>query len=72
MTTADEFWGMAQDLYARARASIDPTTKRMLLRAADDWMKKAQEMRRPRAGRRSIQKGPLGWQPQRSPYDPPK
>jgi hypothetical protein len=46
MNTVAEFWKMAQDLYARARSSIDPTTKRMLLRATDNYMKKAQEIRR--------------------------
>lgn len=46
MNTEAEFWKMAQDLYARARSSIDPTTKRMLLQAADYYMKKAQDIRR--------------------------
>ena len=46
MATVDELWQAAHDLYARARTSIDPLTKRMLVRAADDYLKQADELRR--------------------------
>jgi hypothetical protein len=37
---------MAHDLYSRARASVDPSTKRMLMQAADDYLKQANDIRR--------------------------
>jgi len=43
--TADELWQMAHDLLERARVSIDPTTKRMLIRAADNYLQEATKMR---------------------------
>ena len=46
MATVEELWQLAQDLYARARASIDPATKRMLMNQADDLLKQADELRR--------------------------
>lgn len=46
MKTVDELWQMAHNLYARARASVDPATKRMLMEAADDYLKQANDIRR--------------------------
>jgi len=37
---------MAHNLYARARSSADPATKRMLMRTADDYLKQANDIRR--------------------------
>ena len=48
MATVEELWKMAHDMYARARGSLDPLTKRKLLRAADDYLKQANELRRHR------------------------
>lgn len=48
MKTVDELWQMAHNLYARARASVDPATKRMLMQAADDYLKQANDIRRSR------------------------
>jgi len=45
-TTVDELLGMAHDAYARARASLDPSTKQKLMRSADDYLKQAEELRR--------------------------
>lgn len=45
MATVQELWQMAHDLYARARVSIDPSTKQMLTRRADDLLKEAEELR---------------------------
>jgi hypothetical protein len=45
MATVQELWQMAHDLYARARTSIDPSTKQMLMRRADDLLKEAEELR---------------------------
>jgi Holliday junction resolvase-like predicted endonuclease len=45
MATVEELWQGAHDLYARARTSIDPSTKRMLMRAADDYLKQADDIR---------------------------
>ena len=45
MKTVDELWQMAHNLYARARASVDPATKRMLMQAADDYLKQANDIR---------------------------
>jgi hypothetical protein len=49
MTTVDELWQLAHDLYSEARASIDPARKRTLMRAADGNLRRADEMRRGRA-----------------------
>jgi hypothetical protein len=38
MPTVDELWQMATDLYARGQSSIDPSTKRMLMTAADSYL----------------------------------
>lgn len=46
MATVHELWQMAHDLYARARMSIDPSTKRMLMGRADDLLRQAEELRR--------------------------
>jgi hypothetical protein len=46
MTTVYDLWRTAYDLYARARSSLDPTTKTNLLRTADDYLKQANEIRR--------------------------
>ena len=46
MKTVDELWQMAHSLYVRARASVDPATKRMLMQAADDYLKQANDIRR--------------------------
>jgi hypothetical protein len=46
MATVQELWQMAHDLYARARTSIDPLTKRMLMGRADDLLRQAEELRR--------------------------
>ncbi len=37
---------MAHNLYARARSSADPATKRMLMRTADDYLKQVNDIRR--------------------------
>jgi Holliday junction resolvase-like predicted endonuclease len=46
MTTVDELWQRAHNLYARARSSVDPATKRMLMQAADEYLKQANDIRR--------------------------
>jgi hypothetical protein len=46
MATVEEFWQLAQELYTRARASIDPATKCMLMKQADDLLRQAEELRR--------------------------
>jgi len=48
MKTVDELWQMAHNLYGRARASVDPDMKRMLMQAADDYLKQANDIRRSR------------------------
>ena len=48
MATVDDLRQMAHELYARARTSIDPSTQRMLMKAADDYLRQADEMRRGR------------------------
>jgi len=48
MATVDELWNLAHDLYVRARASVDPSTKQMLLKAADDYLRQAADMRHER------------------------
>jgi hypothetical protein len=44
MTTVDELWQVAHNLYARS--SGDPAARRMLMRAADDYLKQANDIRR--------------------------
>jgi hypothetical protein len=46
MATVDDLWQMAHTLYARARSSVDPSAKLRLMRAADDHLKLANDMRR--------------------------
>jgi hypothetical protein len=46
MTTVDDLWQMAHNLYARARSCVDPAAKHMLMRAADDYLKQANDIRR--------------------------
>ena len=46
MANVDELWQMATDLYARGQSSNDPSMKQMLMRAAHDYLKQAEEMRR--------------------------
>jgi hypothetical protein len=46
MATVDDLWQIAHNLYARARSSADPVAKRMLMRAADDYLKQANDIRR--------------------------
>jgi len=46
--TVDELLGMAYDAYAQAHLSSDALTKQKLTRAAEDYMKRAKEMRRER------------------------
>jgi len=48
MATVDELWKLAHDLYVRARASADPSTKQMLLKAADDYLRQATYIRHAR------------------------
>jgi hypothetical protein len=46
MAKVDELRQMAHEVYARARASLDPSTKQELLSLADDYLKQAEELRR--------------------------
>ena len=46
MANVDELWQMATDLYARGQSSNDPSMKQMLMRAAHDYLKQAEEVRR--------------------------
>jgi hypothetical protein len=46
MATAVELREMAHEVYARARASLDPVIKQQLLNLADDYLKQADELRR--------------------------
>ena len=48
MTTVDELRQLAHDLYSEARAPVDPARKRLLMRAADGYLRQADEMRRDR------------------------
>ena len=48
MITVDDLRQMAHELYAQARTSIDPTTRRMLMTAADNYLRQADEIRRGR------------------------
>jgi hypothetical protein len=41
MATVDELREKAHEAYARARASLDPSTKQELLNLADDYLKQA-------------------------------
>ena len=57
MANVDELWQMATDLYARGQSSNDPSMKQKLMRAAHDYLKQAEEVRRGRTViRPSIQK----------------
>lgn len=46
MTSVEELWQKAHEIYARARTSIDPLAQRALMNAADDYLKQAEEIRR--------------------------
>jgi hypothetical protein len=46
MMTIDELRQLAHDLYSAARASADPAKKRLLMRAADGYLRQVDEMRR--------------------------
>jgi hypothetical protein len=46
MANVDELWQMATDLYARGQSSNDPAMKQKLMRAAHDYLKQAEEVRR--------------------------
>ncbi len=46
MATLVELQETAHDLYARARSSIDPSTKRLLMKTADDYLRQAEDIRR--------------------------
>ncbi len=46
--TVDELLGLAYDAYAQARLSSDTLTKQKLTRAAENYMKRAKEVRRER------------------------
>jgi hypothetical protein len=48
MANVDELWQMATDLYARGQSSNDPSMKQRLMRAAHDYLKQAEEVRRGR------------------------
>jgi hypothetical protein len=48
MANVDELWQMATDLYARGQLSNDPSMKQRLMRAAHDYLKQAEEVRRSR------------------------
>jgi len=48
MATVEELWNMAHGLYARARASLDPSMKRKLMGVADDYLRQAEAIRRER------------------------
>lgn len=45
MGTPDELREIAHELYERARASIDPATKRLLMARADELLKEAEKLR---------------------------
>jgi len=46
MATAVGLREIAHEIYARTRASLDPLTKQRLLDLADDYLRKADELRR--------------------------
>ena len=46
MATIDELREMAHEVYARGRRTLDPLVKRRLFRQADDYLKRADELRR--------------------------
>ena len=48
MANVDELWQIATDLYARGQSSNDPSMKQMLMRAAHNYLKQAEEVRRGR------------------------
>ena len=56
MATVDEFREIAHEAYARARASLDPSTKQELLNLADDYLKQAEELRRAHVVQAAFQK----------------
>lgn len=45
MAKVEELCEMAHRLYARARRSFDPLTKRMLMGQADDLLQEAEQLR---------------------------
>jgi len=45
-STVETLCQVAHKLYARARSSADPMARRMLMRAADDYLKQANDIRR--------------------------
>jgi hypothetical protein len=46
MAIIDELWQRAHELYARARTSVDPSTQRMQMNVADNYLRQADEIRR--------------------------
>ena len=50
MATFEELREMARDLYARARASHNPFTKRKLIKLADDYLLEAEVVRHNKVG----------------------
>ena len=46
MTSVDERRQTAHEIYARARASFDSSKRQELLNLADDYLKRADELRR--------------------------
>jgi hypothetical protein len=56
MVSEYELRMMAHDTYARARASDDALTKRRLLRLADDYLRRADELFAQRIVRAAYQK----------------
>ncbi len=46
MPTVTQLSEMAHDLYARGRASLDPSEKRKFMKLADNYLKQADDMRR--------------------------
>jgi hypothetical protein len=55
MATVTELRKIADDLYARARASRNPFTKQKLRKSADDHLEEAEQLRRSQ----NIQKRPF-------------
>ncbi|MGA8958168.1 MAG: hypothetical protein WB503_22475 [Pseudolabrys sp.] len=56
MATVDELREKAHEIYARARASSDPSTKQGLLNLADGFLKQVEELRRAHAVQATFQK----------------
>jgi hypothetical protein len=48
MAKVEELWSIAHRLYARARASLDPSMKRKLMTVADNYLRQAEAIRRDR------------------------